>query len=498
MSHKELGYDELSVVMMLVTGNSIDDKFKLSHVCRSWRNVALSTPRLWSCFAVRTAADVLRLPLVIKRASPRMSVPMDITLDFGARKVVHVEGQEVVVPLIDIDDRLAIYQDLEPHMPFAQRLCIKFGAKNPKVVANEPLSRLFTFATPALEQIAVFYSTVRDRQAAEQPVLPVEAAPRLRSLSLISAIPQNWETVISSTLETLYLRVSGLEPDMLVRILTTCPRLTRLSFLPICRNDFAFDTRSFTTKLEQMRSLHIGGPFANIWSTISPMLCLEVLESITVSIPRDSPAGIAADIGQSIFPDAWSPVSCAVSTFHWSFHPMLQRDIRLADGAGRERDLLAACPAPLCFCDVWRSLAAKTNALDTIASFVLSATPAHWAEVSNAFYADPPRHPGFHLRLPLRRREARLYNAHRQLGTLTCPSVQRVTIEVDDRLGLELQTVLAVIDHIAHQSTALCVVDAFAEKPDRVWVSEWLVRLQDELSQRNGWVLCRHCADHII
>ncbi|EJD41037.1 hypothetical protein AURDEDRAFT_153357 [Auricularia subglabra TFB-10046 SS5] len=198
MSRKELGYDELSVVMILVTGNSIDDKFKLSHVCRSWRNVALSTPRLWSCFAVMTAADVLRLPLVIMRASPRMTVPMDITLDFGARKVVHVGGQEVVMPQIDLEDRLAIYQDLEPHMPFAKRLSIRFGAMNPNVTADEPLSRLFTFATPALEQLSVFYSTISDSPTTEQPVLPVEAAPRLRSLSLISAIPQNWETSLGS------------------------------------------------------------------------------------------------------------------------------------------------------------------------------------------------------------------------------------------------------------------------------------------------------------
>ncbi|EJD41030.1 hypothetical protein AURDEDRAFT_169815 [Auricularia subglabra TFB-10046 SS5] len=471
MAPKELGYDELSAVLKLAAGDSIDDKFRLSHVCRFWRTVALTTPRFWTCFSVRTMADVLRLPVVIDRAGPRKSVPMDITLDFSARKTVQANGLTFVVPLIEPEDRLGIYRDLAPRLPFVHRLCIKFGATNSNLGANEPISRLFTVATPALEQLAVFFSTVSDDPTAQQPVLPLVATSRLR--------------------------ISGLEPDVLVRILATCPRLTRLTFLPTCRYDFAFHARSFNTKLQRLRALHIGGPFINIWSTISPMLCPEVLESITVSIPKDSPAGIAAHIGQSIFPDAWSPVSCAVSTLHWPFHPRVQKGIRLVDGAGKERHVLAACPAPPCFGDLWRSLVVNTNALDTIASFALSAMPADWAEVCDAFHADPPRHPAFQLRVPLRRRDALQFAAQRLSGTLRCPTVQRVTFEMDDDRGLELLMVLAVIDHIAHENTTLCVVDAFAENPDRVWVSDWLVMLEEELSQRNGWALCRHCVDHI-
>ncbi|EJD43967.1 hypothetical protein AURDEDRAFT_167020 [Auricularia subglabra TFB-10046 SS5] len=85
--------DLLSILILLATNKSIEDKFAVAQVSKRWRGVAqlaLGSALLWSSFRLMAGSDCSRLQTLLARSR---CCTLDITLQFMRH---HAVGQPVV------------------------------------------------------------------------------------------------------------------------------------------------------------------------------------------------------------------------------------------------------------------------------------------------------------------------------------------------------------------------------------------------------------------
>ena len=190
-------------------------------VCKDWTEVALNTPTLWSRIIVDNPKSI---PRARRKLARSMSVPLDITIQFGPL-ITDAPGShtvtEIVVHAMDIlkpamwrwrTFRLAVPSRSQAHAALAS--------------CREP--------APMLEDLAVQIHGVlqEDSFAKPPPVLFQGQHPRLRTCS-ITSFNFGWNINLVSNLRVLRLGGywQGFAPSVgtIVSILRACPSLEELA-----------------------------------------------------------------------------------------------------------------------------------------------------------------------------------------------------------------------------------------------------------------------------
>ncbi|EJD41044.1 hypothetical protein AURDEDRAFT_169829 [Auricularia subglabra TFB-10046 SS5] len=512
-----LGDDELGYIMSLVVGDtsSIPVKLALGQVSHRWRRVAACTPSVWSKFTVKTRGDAFSVPTVMKRARGAL---IDVSLDFGLREEPKDADTAPTVPLIDLNTRSGIYASLKPQMHRIRTLSIDFGQATSVVGPDEPLDDLFSFAVPRMEHLAIHWRTSRwqSNPLVEQRVkpivipleLPTETPPRLRSISLTNVVPVDWNAVVFPTIEQLHIDAAVDDPDLLRGILETCPRLEHLTFLPFCLRGFTFEGPATVAPghrlCPNLRSVHVGSPFGNIWEVLCTVVSRKTLDAITVNMRDEARDVEVRTVARAILPGLGPLVSFSLApTGRETFGNQI---LTLEDATGRARRIIVADAQQrqTPFAHLWSHLA--TNG-ELGAVQRVKFAQRDWVNVVAAFRRHPPRHPNLEIRIVLdagdqyderfvsmleRQRSVAFQSEELQLR---CPTLEKLTFDVGDALPEKKRAVVfAILDSIClrHglQPTQVCIANCSQR---HLWISS----MNHALASRTGWALCGPGCSHL-
>ncbi|EJD41043.1 hypothetical protein AURDEDRAFT_186712 [Auricularia subglabra TFB-10046 SS5] len=502
-----LSDDELGYIMCLAAGDSISAKFALTQVSRRWRMAAIRNCALWARFSVSTPLDASRLPTVVGRARGML---LDATLDFS--RLTTIPGtRSSVVGLIDLGARIGIYNCLAPRLQRIRTLSINFGRSGNRVQSSEPLGLLLSLPIPEMEHLVMYWRTSRwdmdDGVYGVSPIvipltIPLGTPLRLRHVSLTNAIPADWGAILAPTIKHFHLDAVTHDRDLLRGVLSACPYLEYLTFLPSCLPTFEFAALNPPNLPlnPNLRTIHFGNPARNIWDIVSSVLPGGSTDDITVSLRYDpfmaTPAGATSTLAQTVLHGLGQPVSCSFTQDKEpeDSSPCQRITIQDADGHVRRMDMtMDDDESEIPFASIWSHLALQKGT-DTVR--VATFSHSLWRPAVQAFARAAPLHPAFELRILFPRLATELQNASMDLSlcsALLCPTLAKVTVDTGDhepnkKFGL----VRAILDKVdrsqAPQATQIC----FGEGRYR---RLWAVKLQPQLRRRPGWVLCEHCVN---
>ncbi|KAJ7489204.1 hypothetical protein FB451DRAFT_684588 [Mycena latifolia] len=205
----ELTPDILGDIML--RASSIDEKFALAQVSQLWRNIALSTPLLWSSFTGGSSrADCYRIPLMLERS--------------GSTSMLYIQLRFTNWNTVWPADTL---RALVPYVPRIEKLDVEF-----KIRVNSESLLGSNLQFPALH-------TLRLKGSRYSPPLSLSlSAPQLRALDIEHFEATNWDTLWVPSLENLRLFQAGdAHIQTLLDIFTKCPLVWRVVF----HSQFAWD-----------------------------------------------------------------------------------------------------------------------------------------------------------------------------------------------------------------------------------------------------------------
>jgi hypothetical protein len=193
-------------------------------VCRAWRLIALSTPRLWTSISLELREwqfdmQMSYLQTIFERSG---SLPLSVTLwtfDEAMEIDETSDGSPSPIPT------------LMPYLSRIQNLSVSLS-----VVGLQSLSRLPAGSLPLLEHCSIDVSAPERRYDGLRPITVLESARRLRSLSLTDVLGDSLP-IFSPTLLRLppqLVRLSletSVTPSQLLDLLRQCPNLEHLGRL---------------------------------------------------------------------------------------------------------------------------------------------------------------------------------------------------------------------------------------------------------------------------
>ncbi|OBZ71454.1 hypothetical protein A0H81_08764 [Grifola frondosa] len=210
-----------SMFVIGVLDRDEEDSLMLSNlmlVCRYWREVAISTPVLWSRIVTGMHHSIDRARLKLDRSK---SVPLDVCVDFSPRSDLGVVTTQSIVHAMDLL-RPSIWRWRTFHLTVPNR---------PQ--AHAALTRCKEQA-PLLEVISIRISHSMQEDHYSNPPLPLFGGytPRLHSCSFTS-FNFNWDISLVSRLRVLKLGGywNGYSPsvDVILATLRACPQLEELA-----------------------------------------------------------------------------------------------------------------------------------------------------------------------------------------------------------------------------------------------------------------------------
>ncbi|KAJ7489207.1 hypothetical protein FB451DRAFT_1224046 [Mycena latifolia] len=302
----ELAPDLLGDIML--RASSIDEKFVLAQVSQLWRNVALSTPLLWSSFTGGSSrADCYRIPLILERS--------------GATAMLHIQFR---FTSWNTDWPADALKALVPYVSRIETLDMVFRVP----VNAEPLLGS-NLQFPALR-------TLRLEGAEYTRTLFSLSAPRLQSLDVEHFQAKNWDTLLGSSMENIRLFKAGdAHIETLSAIIIQCPLAWRILFhsdlaWEPCPDDHAFQVFSRRPLAPALRELELRLAEDDLERVLKIGFSDVVLDTLTGSIYNGHGEDDIELLARTLLPGI-GPLLC--------YENLDSQEIVLRDGDGYTRRL---------------------------------------------------------------------------------------------------------------------------------------------------------------
>ncbi|KAI9507125.1 hypothetical protein F5148DRAFT_1285609 [Russula earlei] len=203
-----------------------------SHVCRKWRNVALSTPSLWT--VIREDDEVFAAQSFLERS---LNMPLDVSFRLDMR--MPAKFRSFVAPHASRIARLHMHVFGDRVFDFYSLLATR------------------DFVMPALERFSIRMSEYRFQDDSHDCVLPPSSffpeSESLTHLTFRSALPL--QTHLSPAIRSLILSDRAFDLDALLGCLEAAPNLEFLALLNAVPYTFLSGPRSLVS-LNRLRELH--------------------------------------------------------------------------------------------------------------------------------------------------------------------------------------------------------------------------------------------------